>query len=220
MCGRMILAADPAELMSHFGLDRLPDLTARYNIAPAQQIAVVAPKQDPTKRGLALLRWGLVPHWSKDGKAGPINARCETVGGLASFSDAFRHRRCIVPATGFYEWQKARGRKVPHRFRLASGGVMGFAGLWEPWTGPDKKVLFTCCVITTAANELVNPYHDRMPAIRAPSDYATWLDHDRPLREIHALLGPYPAELMAESAASTRVNSAKNEGAQLLDPAA
>ena len=111
-------------------------------------------------------------------------------------------------------------KKIPHWFHLASGGVMGFAGLWEMWTGEDGKRLFTCCVITTGANELVRSYHDRMPAILAPSDYATWFDHDAPLADTHALLKPYPAELMEVSAASALVNSPKNEGPHLLDPAA
>ncbi len=133
MCGRFVLAAPAAELADHFGLDQSPDLTARYNIAPSQLVAVVAPKADPTRRGLALLKWGLVPYWSQNGKTGPINARAETVGGLPTFSNAFRERRCIIPASGFYEWRKDGAKKMPMRFRLVAGGVMGFAGLWEKW---------------------------------------------------------------------------------------
>lgn len=220
MCGRFILDASPEQLVANFDLEQPPTLTARYNIAPSQLVAVVAPKADPTKRGLALLKWGLVPYWSQDGKHGPINARAETVGGLSTFSDSFRHKRCIVPATGFYEWRGVGKEKVPHRFRLTSGGVMGFAGLWSVWTTPEEKKLITCCVITTAANELVRPFHDRMPAILAPDDYAKWFDADTELKELHALLKPYPAELMQVSEASPLVNSPKNEGPQLLDPAA
>lgn len=221
MCGRFVLAAGPDELVEHFGLEQPPDLTARYNIAPSQLVAVVAPKADPAKRGLALLKWGLVPHWSNDGKPGPINARAETVGGLPTFSDSFRDRRCIIPATGFYEWRTVGSKKVPHRFRLASGGVMGFAGLWSVWRGGEgDKKLITCCVITTAANELVRPFHDRMPAILAPGDYAKWFDADTSLAHLHALLNPYPAALMAASEANPLVNSPKNEGPQLLETAA
>jgi putative SOS response-associated peptidase YedK len=219
MCGRFVLAADPAELTSHFGLEQPPDLTARYNVAPSQLVAVVAPKADPMKRGLALLKWGLVPYWSQDGRP-YINARCETVGGLASFSDAFRHRRCVIPATGFYEWRGEGKKRVPMHFRLASGGVMGFAGLWDKWTDESGKKLFTCCVITTPANAVVAPYHDRMPAILAPEDYAAWLDHAAPLKDAHALLRPFPAERMVVGPANPLVNSPKNEGADLLDPAA
>ena len=216
----MILAADAVELATHFDLDAPPDVVPRYNIAPSQLVAVIAPKADPTKRGLALLKWGLVPDWSTDGRPGPINARAETVGGLPTFSDPFRNRRCIIPATGFYEWRAEGKQKVPHRFHLASGGVMGFAGLWSKWKVEGRPALFTCCVITTAANDLVRPFHDRMPAVLSPGDYEKWFDPDTPLKELHALLKPYPAEAMAESAASILVNSAKNEGPRLLDPAA
>jgi putative SOS response-associated peptidase YedK len=171
-------------------------------------------------RGLALLKWGLVPYWSNDGKPGPINARCETVAGLSSFSDAFKHRRCIIPATGFYERRAVGKKKIPHWFHLTSGGVIGFAGLWEMWTGEDGKRLFTCCVITTPANAVVAPFHDRTPAILSPDDYATWFDTDAPLNEVQTLLKPYPAELMAVNEANPLVNSPKNEGPRLLDPAA
>jgi putative SOS response-associated peptidase YedK len=220
MCGRFVLTSTPAEVAEHFGLEQPPVLTARYNIAPTQLVAVVAPKADPSKRGLALLKWGLVPYWSNDGRENHFNARAETVGGLSTFTDSFRHKRCIVPANGFYEWMVEGRAKVPHRFRLASGGVMGFAGLWSKWEVEGQRPLFSCCIITTAANELVAPFHDRMPAILHPDDYAKWFDHETTLKELHAILKPYPANLMVESAANTLVNSAKNEGPRLLEPAA
>jgi putative SOS response-associated peptidase YedK len=220
MCGRFILDAGAAELAAHFGLDQPPSLAPRYNIAPSQLVAVVAPKADPAKRGLALLKWGLVPDWSNDGKPGPINARAETVGGLPTFSEPFRQKRCVIPARGFSEWRATGGKKIPQRFRLASGGVMGFAGLWDSWLSKDNKRLFTCCIITTDANELVRPFHDRMPAILSPDEYAAWLDHSTPLKYAHAMLRPTPAEFMEVSEASTLVNSPKNEGARLLDPLA
>jgi putative SOS response-associated peptidase YedK len=214
----MILTADSVELANHFGLDAPPNVTPRYNIAPSQLVAVVAPKCE--KRGLAFVKWGLVPYWSNDGRGGHINARAETVAGLPTFSDSFRERRCIIPASGFYEWRTEGGRKRPHRFRLASGGVMGFAGLWSRWEVEGEPKLLTCCVITTVANDVVRPFHDRMPAVLKPEDYEQWLDADAPLKEVHALLKPYPAELMEVSAASPLVNSPRNEGPQLLDPAA
>ncbi len=218
MCGRMILTADSVELANHFGLDAPPKVTPRYNIAPSQLVAVVAPKGEG--RGLRHVKWGLVPYWSNDGRGGHINARAETAAGLPTFTDSFRPRRCIIPASGFYEWRTEGGRKRPHRFRLASGSVMGFAGLWSVWEVEDSPRLFTCCVITTKSNALVGPFHDRMPAILAPEDYEAWLDTDAPLKESHALLKPYPAELMEVSEASTLVNSPKNDGPQLLNPAA
>jgi putative SOS response-associated peptidase YedK len=147
----------------------------------------------------------------------PRRARAD---GLSSFSHAFREQRCIIPATGFYEWLKAGKQKVPHYFQLAAGGVMAFAGLWDKWIAEDGTGLFTCCIITTTANPLVAPIHERMPAILAPDEYAKWFDHDTPLKDVHALLRPFPAELMTVSEANARVNSAKNEGAELLIPAA
>lgn len=220
MCGRMILDADAELLAAQFGLEQPPALVARYNIAPSQLVAVVAPKSDPGKRGLALLKWGLVPHWSRDGKPGPINARAETAAQLPTFRDSFGHKRCLIPVTGFYEWRKECERKIPVRFRLRTGGVMAFAGLWSVWTGPDNKHLFTCCVLTTTANELVRPLHERMPAILAPEEYAAWLNADTPAKNLHALLKTYPADLMDASDANPLVNSPKHEGPELLVPAA
>jgi putative SOS response-associated peptidase YedK len=216
----MIFDADAELLATQFGLEQPPTLVARYNIAPSQLVAVVAPKADPTKRGLALLKWGLVPHWSRDGKPGPINARAETAAQLPTFRDSFRSKRCLIPATGFYEWRKEGERKIPVRFHLRAGGVMAFAGLWSVWTGPDTKHLFTCCVLTTTANELVRPLHERMPAILAPEEYAAWLDPDTPATELRTLLKTYPADLMAASDANPLVNSPRNEGPELLVPAA
>jgi putative SOS response-associated peptidase YedK len=120
MCGRFVLAADSQQLTLQFALEKPPALTARYNIAPSQLVAMVAPKADPTKRGLAWLKWGFVPDWTQDASRPMINARAETVGGLSSFSHAFREQRCIIPASGFYEWLKAGKQKVPHYFRLAA----------------------------------------------------------------------------------------------------
>jgi putative SOS response-associated peptidase YedK len=220
MCGRFTLDADPDALAAQFALEQPPKLAARFNIAPSQLVAVVAPRADPTRRGLALLKWGLVPDWSNDGKPGPINARAETVAGLPTFADSFREKRCIIPATGFYEWAKVGTKKVPHHFRLRTGGVLGFAGLWSTWRVEGEKPLFTCCVITVPANDLVQPLHDRMPAILDPADYQTWFDWDTPLVDLKALLKPYPAELMQVGEANPRVNSPKNEGPELLDPAA
>lgn len=220
MCGRMILDADAEQLAAQFGLEQPPALVARYNIAPSQLVAVVAPKADPSRRGLALLKWGLVPHWSRDGKPGPINARAETAVALPTFRDSFRSKRCLIPVTGFYEWRKQGERRIPVRFRLRSGGVMAFAGLWSVWTGPDNKHLFTCCVLTTTANELVRPLHERMPAILAPEEYAAWLDPDTPQKNLRSLLKTQPAELMTASDASPLVNSPKHEGPELLEPAA
>jgi len=168
---------------------------------------------------LALLKWGLVPDWSNDGKSGPINARAETVAGLPTFAPSFREKRCVIPASGSYEWRKVGGKKVPHHFRLRSGGVMGFAGLWSVWKVEGEKPLFTCCVITVAANDLVQPLHDRMPAILDPADYAAWFDWDTPPADLRALLKPYPADLMDVREANPMVNSPKNDGPECPEAA-
>ncbi|QJX00284.1 hypothetical protein FTUN_7909 [Frigoriglobus tundricola] len=162
----------------------------------------------------------MVPNWSNDGKPGPINAHAETVAGLSTFSDSFRERRCILPASGSYAWCVQGGKKRPHRFRLKGGGVMGFAGLWSKWKVDDKPAPFTCCLITTTANDVVRPFHDRTPAILAPDDYAAWLEAGTKPKAAHALLQPHPSELMEEAEANPLVNSPKNEGPHLLDPAA
>lgn len=219
MCGRFTLNASPDELVEHFDLDQPPSLTARFNIAPSQLVAVVATRRETDKRGLALLKWGFVPDWSPDGKPGPINARGETVAGLPTFSDAFRQQRCIIPATGFYEWKKEGTKKRPYHFRLKGSGVMGFAALWSVWRGDGTKLL-TTCLITTAANDVVRPLHDRMPVILSPDDYDVWLDNGTPLPELKKLLRPYSPELMEVVEANPLVNSPKNEGPALLEPAA
>jgi putative SOS response-associated peptidase YedK len=138
MCGRFILDASPEAVQIHFGLTAPLVLSPRYNIAPSQLVPVIAPKADPTQRGLALLKWGLVPDWWNDDKPGPINARAETVADLPTFSESFASRRCIIPATGFYEWRGTKGRRVPYRFRLGTGRLMGFAGLWSGAATADR----------------------------------------------------------------------------------
>jgi putative SOS response-associated peptidase YedK len=223
MCGRLALYATPDELVSHFGIDQPPTLTARYNVTPGTSIAVVARKSGGAGRGLALVRWGLVPDWEFDPGRGRISARAETVARLPTFADSFRERRCIVPANGFYEYRREDRGKIPYRFFLQSGAPMGLAGLWAVWRDglrESPKPLVTCCVVTVEPNELVGPYHDRMPVILSPHDYDRWLDNDTPPNDLKSLLKPYPAELMAVAEANRLVNSWKNEGPQLLDPAA
>jgi len=219
MCGRLILDADSLELTNHFDLDKPPSLAPRYNIAPSQLIAVVAPHPGSDKRGLALLKWGLIPEWSPDGKPGPINARAETIASKPTFAESFRSRRCLIPSTGFYEWAKHGGKKMPQFIRAKGGGLLAFAGLWSFWRAEEgSKPLLTCCIITTKANELVSQFHDRMPAIIQPKDYSRWLDPETPAKDLKALLQPYPAELMEFWPVDPAVNRATVEGPQLLNP--
>ncbi len=167
MCGRFTLRTPTHRLAEAFGVRDLPNLPPRYNIAPTQDAAVVRPGPEGEARELAMLRWGLVPSWSEGPSAySMINARAETVATKPAFRAAFRHRRCLVPADGFYEWQRVDGGKQPYLVELASGEPFAFAGLWEHWEGGDVIESFT--IIVTEANELLRPIHERMPVILDP----------------------------------------------------
>ena len=168
MCGRYTFASPPETVADHFRLTDLPTLTPRYNVAPGTPVAVVALKSDGERLGLAHLKWGLVPDWSQDPDRGirPVNARDDSMGN-PMFSPLFAAQRCLLPATGFYEWRVAGKRKEPVHFSLTGGGLMAFARLWSVWTDGTRKVP-TCCLITTTPNELVRDYHDRMPVRPTP----------------------------------------------------
>lgn len=220
MCGRFSLAALPDTLASHFGLAAVPALAPRYNIAPSQDIAVV--RQGAAGRECSLLRWGLVPAWSKEPKTkySTINARAETVAEKPAYRAAFRQRRCLIPTTGFYEWQQRGDTKIPHYIRLQGGGLFAFAGLWEHWQHEDRS-LDSCALIVTAANTLMAPIHARMPVILAPEQYATWLDPANTDRQqLTAMLVPYPADAMEAWPVSRRVNNPRHDSADCLEPAA
>jgi len=220
MCGRFTLQI-PAELLAEiFGLSEAPELPARYNIAPTQQVAVVRQHADGSNR-LELLRWGLIPSWAKDPSIGSkmINARSETIEEKPSFRAAFKSRRCLVLASGFYEWEVLAGKKVPRYLRLKEGGLMAFAGLWESWKAPDGGCLESCTILTTAANSLIEPLHIRMPVILRPRDFATWLDRNANTAELKGLLQPYPSDGMEGWTVSTLANSPKNDLPDLIVPA-
>src|ERR1700676_4923775 len=173
MCGRFFILASPGELADLFQLAGVPDLAPRYNIAPTQPVAVV--RAADQARELVRLRWGLIPSWSKDAKMAQINARSEPAAGKPMFRTAFRKRRCLIPASGFYEWKATGGKKKqPFCIRLADDKPFAFAGLWDRWEGPDGPVE-SCCILTTDANELVRPIHDRMPVILDPRYFDQWL---------------------------------------------
>lgn len=172
-------------------------------------------------RELTLLHWGLVPFWSKDKKIGyrTINARAETVASKPTFRAAFRHRRCLIPADGFYEWQTQPGGKQPYYITLQEQGLFAFAGLWEQWRGDNDEVLESCTLIVTEANALMQPIHHRMPVILDPKDYDTWLDPaNAAKREPAALLKPYPAQRMAAYPVSREVNNPKHTDASCIAP--
>ncbi|MGQ9598758.1 MAG: SOS response-associated peptidase [Anaerolineae bacterium] len=221
MCGRFTLTDPDAELMTQFDLPNLPPLEPRYNIAPSQPVAVVRLAAGKAARELVLMRWGLIPFWAQDPGIGTrlINARAETVAEKPAFRDAFRRRRCLVVADGFYEWQKQDGRKQPFYIRMQDGRSFAFAGLWEQWRGADDVVIESCTLLTTGANELMQPLHNRMPVILRPQDYGLWLD---PIVQqpdlLQAVLLPYPAEEMYAYPVSRWVNSPDHDDPRCIEP--
>lgn len=225
MCGRFTLHTSPSLLAELFDLPAEPYLAPRYNIAPTQPVAIVRTQGADAGREWTLVHWGLIPSWSKDPSIGArlINARAETVEEKPSFRAAFRRRRCLVPADGFYEWQRVEKRKQPYYITLREGDPFAFAGLWEAWVGPDGTAIDSCTILTTVANRLMEPIHDRMPVIVAPEDYALWLGigGDTPKEQLGSLvdlLRPYPAELMAARPIGVYVNSPFNEGVDCIAP--
>lgn len=220
MCGRFALYISLEELADCFDLTDLPaQLAPRYNIAPTQPVGVVRVNPVTGKREWALTLWGLIPSWSKDPTMGArmINARAETVDEKPSFRAAFKRRRCIIPASGFYEWMKKAGGKQPYFITAAHGEPLGFAGLWEGWHGPNGEEIESCTILTTDANEAIAPLHDRMPVILAPEDYDEWLGDGKDAAPAHLarlkhLFRPYPAAQMQLYPVSTYVNSPRNEG--------
>ncbi len=217
MCGRYALKTPPSELAARFGLDEIVDVAPRYNISPGTEIPTIRHSPEG-KRVIHLLRWGLVPNWAKDPGVGAklSNARGETVAEKPSFRDAFKRRRCLVPADGFYEW-KAEGRqKQPYYFSMKSGEPFALGGVWESWRAPNGDVLRTCCLITTGPNEIMLPVHDRMPAIVSPDDYAAWLTGEAD--DALDLVRPYPPDEMQAWAVNKRVSRAGEEGADLIRP--
>jgi putative SOS response-associated peptidase YedK len=218
MCGRFTLTASADVLADLFDLVEVPDWTPRYNIAPTQPVAVVR-LQPAGGREFARLRWGLVPSWAKE-IAGPplINARADTVATKPSFRTALRQRRCLVLADGFYEWQKRGKEKQPFSIRLLGDRPFAFAGLWERWNGGEQPVE-SCAIITTEANDLLRPVHERMPVILPPAAYAEWLDpqaHDA--QQLTALLRPYAAEDMKAVPVSAWVGNARHDDPRCLEP--
>jgi putative SOS response-associated peptidase YedK len=218
MCGRFLFHSSGHDVAEFFHLVNEPDILPRYNIAPTQTTTVI--RATPDGRQAACMRWGLVPSWAKDLSAGSraINARCETVAEKPAFRAAFRKRRCLVPANGFYEWQTAGRSKQPFVIRPSSDKVFAFAGLWETWRGDDSGPLDTFTILTTTANERTRPYHDRMPVIVTPLSFDTWLDASSPLAEVERLFVPIPAEALTATPVCKWVNDVRHEGPQCLNP--
>lgn len=238
MCGRYTSTSTVEELASVFGVEevRAEAMPPRYNVAPTLPVYAVAlrrPREDnPDKaphRVLGTFRWGLVPSWAKDPSVGNrmINARAEGIAAKPSYRSAVARRRCLVPADAFYEWQRRHGRdgrpagKLPYAVRRRDGAPMAFAGIWEVWRDPDDpgaEPLRTCAIVTTAANKLMAPIHDRMPVILEAESWDAWLDPGTDMAVVEGLLVPTRDGILEAYPVSTLVNKVSNDGPQLLDP--
>jgi putative SOS response-associated peptidase YedK len=222
MCGRFASRGTAKDIEKEFKVGKLNKLIfePRYNIAPSQPIAAVL--ETDGERMVSELRWGLIPAWAKDAAIGSklINARAETLSEKPSFKNAFRSRRCIIPASGFYEWaKKGAHAKQPFYFYLKEKPVFGFAGLWEEWLDKESgELVETCTIITTEANEVLEPVHDRMPVILKAENYDQWLDEKlKDTGRLQHLLAPYPAEEMTAHAVGKAVNSPAYDSPELIE---
>ena len=226
MCGRFTLEFQLSLLYEHFDVeDGNLELTPRYNIAPTQHIPVV--RNDGERNTLTTLRWGLVPFWTKqiNSRYTMINARDDKILETRSYSGPFKTKRCLIPATGFYEWKKLDAKtKQPMLIRLKTGDVFAFAGIWERWhdkSNPDADPVLSCSIITTSPNALMEPIHDRMPVILSPDLYSDWLNPaNQDTGELKEYLLPYEASLMEAYPVSSLVNSVRNQGPELVEEVA
>jgi putative SOS response-associated peptidase YedK len=241
MCGRYTSTTSVTELARIFEVEevRAEPMPARYNVAPSLEVFAVALRRprpdDPDdqekgpRRALGTFRWGLVPSWAKDSSIGNrlINARSESIATKPAFRAAVNRRRCLLPADAFYEWQRRTGSdgrpagKLPYAVRRRDGQPMAFAGIWEVWRDPgdpDASLLRTCAIVTTSANDLMRPIHDRMPVVLDPADWVAWLDPATDYGTVEKLMAPAPSEWFEVFPVSSRVNKVANDGPDLIVP--
>jgi len=214
MCGRYRLSRRKQLVEEYFDCGGDEDWIPRYNVAPTQPVPIIRQNPKEPRRELWLARWGLIPWWAKDssGSAGMINARSETAATKPAFRDALKLRRCLIPANGFYEWQKAGKSKQPYCFEVNEGTLFAFAGIWDRWRDAGGNTVDTCSILTTSPNAVTSPVHDRMPVILDPDSYDLWLDpgmHD--VRVVSDMLKPFDARLMRAYPVSSRVNHVAND---------
>lgn len=221
MCGRYAITSTPEAMRALFRYREEARFPPRYNIAPTQPVAVV--RRINGEPSFALMRWGLIPSWVKDLHAFSllVNARGESVNDKPAFRHAMKRRRCLAPADGFYDWKDEGGRRRPYYVCRKGGGPLAFAGLWDAWTGPNGEEMDTVCIVTTRANRLLAPIHDRMPVIVPPEAFDLWLDCDRvDATTAAALIAPAPDALLEAYEVSRAVNRTANDSPALIEPLA
>jgi putative SOS response-associated peptidase YedK len=220
MCGRFTITVSASELAELLGVERIPEVRPRYNIAPSQPVLAARPSNSGTREA-AMLNWGLIPSWATDPKiASALKlARAETVAQKPSFRSAYKHRRCIIAADGFFEWTTIGKAKYPHWFHRQDRRPFVFAGLWERWSPENGDAIETCCIVTTEANAVVKPYNERMPVILEGSAVDRWLKPGDISPEVSAaLFKPAPESFLTEYEVSTAVNSSRVNGPECIEP--
>lgn len=220
MCGRFTLIISPEDLAAHFHIEGPIDFLTRYNIAPTQTIPAIVKEPETGFHVMTLFHWGLIPPWAEDPKIANrlINARSETVSVRPAFRSAFKHRRCLIPTTGFFEWKREQRKKQPYLIQIHDTTLFAFAGLWEKWTNQDGEVIESCTILTTPSNELISEIHNRMPVIVRPEHYDLWLDTQTPKETLESLFQPFPAEGMIVCEVSNLVNSSKCDRPECIEP--
>jgi putative SOS response-associated peptidase YedK len=222
MCGRYRLSRRKQLVEEYFGaVSEHYEWSPRYNVAPSQPVLTIRQDAREPVRTLSTMRWGLIPSWAKDPSIGykAIDARSETVATTLSFREPFKSQRCLIPADGFYEWQRNGKTKQPYCFEVNDGELFAFAGLWDRWRSPQGDVIESCTIVTTTPNSLVSDVHDRMPVILRPDDYDLWLDPAfRDGGSLSEMLKPFDAALMSRYPVSTRVNNVQNDDADCAKP--
>ena len=218
MCGRFAVTVSPSMIADHFNLAESVEFSPNYNITPSQQIPAVWLREG--ERVVSLMRWGLIPHWAKDEKIGykMINARAETLFEKPAFRAASKMRRCLIPANGFFEWQRAGKQKQPFYVTVRDQELFSFAGLWEIWQKSRDEQVISCSIITTEANTLMAPIHNRMPAIISPDKYGKWMSLDAATEDLKNLLLPFAAKKMKAYPVSQAVNNPRNNSPDIIAP--
>ena len=221
MCGRYVKIMNAEEIRKIFGIEDVPEFEPKFNQAPGSMSPIVH-LTDEGPRMCTMMRWGLIPFWSKDGKVkNTSNARLETIRTAGSYREPFKRRRCLVPVNGYYEWQEVAGVKYPYFITLQNNAVMAFAGIYDRWKNPETgETVESISIITCEPNEMMKRVHDRMPVILDEAAWNKWLSPETTADDAHAMLVPYPSELMRLQRVSRMVGNSRNEGAHLIQPVA